>query len=54
MKQEIILRFLLALVLFTLVPFLQEYRWIGTLFTVAGIYLVATGASRLIQKRPKK
>ncbi|MNF15362.1 hypothetical protein D3C80_2179430 [compost metagenome] len=54
MKQEAILRLLFAIVLFTLVPFLYEYRLVASLFTVMGIYFVVTGASKFGKKRPKK
>lgn len=54
MRQEAILRLLLAIALFTLAPFLHEYRPAASLFTVMGIYFVVTGASKLIKRRPKK
>ncbi|USB33013.1 hypothetical protein [Paenibacillus sp. YPG26] len=54
MKQEAVFRLLLAIVLFTLVPFLYEYRLVASLFTVMGIYFVVTGASKLTRKRPRK
>lgn len=49
MKYQVLIRFLLAIGFFTLAPFLHKFPLLVTIDSAIGIYLIITGASKLMR-----